>query len=346
VSTDHSHRDDDGVARAVDALRAGELVAFPTETVYGLGADAASSAAVAHLYAVKGRPRDHPVIVHVHALDALDRVATDVPGWARALAAECWPGPLTLVVPRRAGAVCDEVTGGRPTVGVRVPAHVLALELLEAFAGGVAAPSANRFGRVSPTTAQHVRTDLGDDVAVVLDGGACAVGVESTIVDATNMSGPRILRHGAIDATTIERVTGVASATVTDGTVAAPGTLASHYAPRARIELAADVDAAYARAAQLADAGRATGMLLMRERGADHREPPVGVVVLDAPHDADDYARVLYARMRDADSCGLDVLVAVPPPQHGIGMAVADRLRRAATVDPDGEGWEPAHFGS
>jgi L-threonylcarbamoyladenylate synthase len=296
---------------------------------------------VTRLYAVKGRPHDHPVIVHVHALDALDRVAIDVPAWAHDLAAECWPGPLTLVVPRRAGAVCDEVTGGRDTVGVRVPAHPLALELLEAFGAGVAAPSANRFGRVSPTTAEHVRVDLGDDVAVVLDGGACAVGVESTIVDATNASGPTILRHGAIDAAAIERITGLAAASVTDGTVAAPGTLASHYAPRARIELADDADAAYARVAQLTRRGCSTGVLMMRERGAHGEAPVDGVVVLDAPHDADEYARVLYARMREADIRGLDVVVAVPPPEHGIGTAVTDRLRRAATVAPDGDRSEP-----
>ncbi len=321
------------IGRAVEALRAGALVAFPTETVYGLGADAASSAAVARLYAVKHRPLDHPVIVHVHSIDALDRVATRVPGWARALVAQCWPGPLTLVVARREGAVCDEVTGGRDTVGVRVPAHPVALQLLEAFGGGVAAPSANRFGRVSPTTAAHVRADLGDDVAVVLDGGACTVGVESTIVDTTGEV-PRVLRHGAIDLDTIARATGLAPTTVIDGTVVAPGTLASHYAPRARVELAVDVDAALRRARLHARSGRSAGVLAM------HARPAAGdstVVVLDAPGDTGEYARVLYARLREADARELDVLVVVPPPEHGVGTAVADRLRRAATVAPDAE---------
>ncbi len=323
------------IERAVAALRDGELVAFPTETVYGLGADASSSRAVAHLYAVKGRPPDHPVIVHVHELDALDDVATDVPRWARALAAECWPGPLTLVVSRRAGAVCDEVTGGRETVGVRVPAHPLALELLAAFGGGVAAPSANRFGRVSPTTAAHVSADLDDDVAIVLDGGPCTVGVESTIVDATG-DHPRLLRHGAIDLDAIARITGVDPTTATDGTVAAPGTLASHYAPRARVVLADDIESARARGRALGTIGPAGGLLGATDDDATD-DGARGVVVLPPPTDIDDYARVLYARLREADRSALEVVVVVPPPERGVGTAVADRLRRAATVSPDAD---------
>lgn len=216
---------DTDIAAAVAALRAGRLVAFPTETVYWLGADAANPDAVRRLYAVKQRPSDHPVIVHVARAAQLDDLARDVPDWARELAARCWPGPLTLVVRRRAGgsrgAVCDEVTGGRDTVGVRVPNHPLALALLDAFGGGVAAPSANRFGKVSPTTAAHVRADLGGDVDVVLDGGPSMVGVESTIVAALDDT-PRVLREGAITASDVTRVTGRAVVHAPDGEIAAP----------------------------------------------------------------------------------------------------------------------------
>ena len=190
------------IGRAVDALRRGALVAFPTETVYGLGADARSVDALARLYAVKGRPAAHPVIVHLGGAAQLDDWAGDVSSEARALAAAFWPGPLTLVVPRAAG-VLDEVTGGADTVGLRVPDQPVALELLAAFGDGLAAPSANRFGRVSPTTAGDVRADLGDDVALVLDGGTCRVGVESTIVDCSRAD-VRILRPGAITRVELE----------------------------------------------------------------------------------------------------------------------------------------------
>ncbi len=328
------------IARAVAALRAGELVAFPTETVYGLGADAASSLAVQRLYAVKGRPAAHPVIVHVASIDQLDDIARDVAPWARSLADACWPGPLTLVVARRAGAICDEVTGGRDTVAVRVPAHPVALELLAAFGSGVAAPSANRFGRVSPTMAAHVLADLGGDVAMVLDGGPCAVGVESTIVDATGAV-PRILRDGAVGAAEIAAVSAMVVERVSDGSVAAPGTLASHYAPRARVELAGTVDAALARATLLAANGQRVGLLALAgddtgtEAQTEGGEGGDGVVVLASPLDQGEYARVLYARLREADEHRVDVLVVVPPPERGVGVAVADRLRRAATVVDD-----------
>ena len=188
-------------------MRAGELVAFPTETVYGLGADASNADAVRRLYAVKRRPPDHPVIVHLARAAQLDEMALDVPDAARALADACWPGPLTIVVRRNPQRVMAEVTGGRDTVGLRVPDHPIALELLERFGGGVAAPSANRFGRVSPTTAAHVRADLGADVSVVLDGGACRVGVESTIVDVTGAQ-PAILRVGGVSRAQVEAIVG------------------------------------------------------------------------------------------------------------------------------------------
>jgi L-threonylcarbamoyladenylate synthase len=296
------------ISEAVAALRRGGLVAFPTETVYGLGADAASRDAVRRLYAVKGRPPDHPVIAHIGRDAALDDYALDIPHVARALAEAFWPGPLTLILHRRPDRVVAEVAGGRDTVGLRVPDHEIALDLLDAFGGAVAAPSANRFGRVSPTTAAHVRADLGDDVDVVLDGGPTRVGVESTIVDCTR-GGLTVLRVGGIS---VAELAGIAGGDVPLGTgVAAPGTLASHYAPRARVELvdAGEVDA---RLATLGAEGLRAG-------------------VLAAPADAGDYARVLYARLRAADDDGLDVVLAIlPPDDGGLGTVVRDRLRRAA----------------
>ena len=298
------------IASAAAVLRAGGLVAFPTETVYGLGADAANPSALRHLFAVKGRPVDHPVIVHVARAAQLDDLARDVPDIAHQLAAAFWPGPLTLVVRRRTGRVAAEATGGLDTVGIRVPDHPLALELLDAFGGGVAAPSANRFGRVSPTTAQHVRHDLGADVDVVLDGGPCTVGIESTIVDVTD-SQPVVLRVGGVAEERIAALVGAPLARRTQGEIAAPGTMASHYAPRARVELL-DADKIAARAEHL----RAEGLM-------------IGVV--DAPDDVAAYARALYEQLRSLDGTGVDVILAVPPTDtEGIGAAVADRLRRAA----------------
>ncbi|MBI3256331.1 MAG: threonylcarbamoyl-AMP synthase, partial [Actinobacteria bacterium] len=223
------------IAGAVGVLRAGGLVAFPTETVYGLGADASNDDAVRRIFAVKGRPTDHPLIVHLGDADQLDTWAREIPSDARLLAAACWPGPLTLVL-WRSSVVSDVVTGGRDSVGLRVPSHPVALDLLRAFGGGVAAPSANRFGRVSPTTAAHVVADLGDDVDLVLDGGACAVGVESTIVDLTGEA-PMLLRQGGVSIETIEGVIGRAVIATAEGPERAPGMLAAHYAPTARVEL-------------------------------------------------------------------------------------------------------------
>jgi len=316
----------DHVALAVDALRAGRLVAFPTETVYGLGVDAANADAVRRLYAVKGRPADHPVIVHIAHPSQLDVLARDVPDDARRLADACWPGPLTIVLQRDRERVVAEVTGGRDTVGLRVPDHPLALQLLESFGGGVAAPSANRFGRVSPTTAAHVRADLGTDVQVVLDGGPCRVGVESTIVDVTGRE-PVILRVGGVSRAEVERVIGRACPLLTTGDIAAPGTLESHYSPRADVELA-ELAAVQGRARDLIDRGLRVG-LLAAEPVPPSLPPPL--VVLAAPRDADDYARVLYSRLREADELHLDVLLVVTPPgSDGLGAAVADRVRRAA----------------
>jgi L-threonylcarbamoyladenylate synthase len=311
------------IANGVAILRGGGLVAFPTETVYGLGADAENRDALRRLYAVKGRPTAHPVIVHLASATQLDDWAVDVSAAARTLADAHWPGPLTLIV-RRNVRVPDEVTGGQDTVGLRVPAHPVALELLAAFGGGLAAPSANRFGRVSPTSAAAVRAELGDAVPLVIDGGASAVGVESTIVDCTT-DPPRILRLGGVTEAELRAELGVDLPI--GGATRAPGTLASHYAPRARVEVIAGGELAR-RAAELARAGDRIGVLAGREWSL---ELAPGTVTLATPVDADDYARVLYASLREADVLGLDVVLAAPPTTEGIGAAVADRLRRAAT---------------
>lgn len=310
------------VGRAVAILRDGGLVAFPTETVYGLGADAANPAALGRLYAVKGRPVEHPVIVHLADVAQLDEWAREIPTLARALAAACWPGPLTLVL-RRTPRVPDAATGGLDTVGLRVPAHPLALELLTAFAGGIAAPSANRFGHVSPTTAAAVRAELGADVDLVLDGGPCAVGVESTIVDCTG-GAPRVLREGGVTRERLRELVG--DDVPVGGVTRAPGTLEAHYAPSAAVELV-DAVAVRDRVAELIRVGQAVGVLAPARAV---RSEVDGVVTLAAPVDADEYARVLYAALRHADALGLDVVLAVPPAPEGIGAAVADRLRRAA----------------
>lgn len=306
------------VARAVDVLRAGRLVAFPTETVYGLGADASSSDAVHRLFAVKGRPADHPVIVHLGDPTQLDEWSTDVDEHARALTRACWPGPLTVVV-RRAGHVLPAVTGGLETVGLRVPDQPVALALLRGFGGGVAAPSANRFGRVSPTRAADVFADLGDDVDVILDGGPCRVGVESTIVDCSRPE-PVILRLGGLPRERIDELLGRRVPLLDGGEVRAPGTLESHYAPRARVEFGAldtlpdRIDAARGR-------GEHVGVIGLPEHP--------GVEVLGAPRDGEAYAHDLYRMLRDADARGLDRVIAVAPDPLGLGAAVADRLRRA-----------------
>jgi L-threonylcarbamoyladenylate synthase len=312
------------VTDAAEILRAGGLVAFPTETVYGLGADATNVDAVRRLFAVKGRPADHPLIVHLASPDDLVTYADGVTEAARALATVCWPGPLTLVVRLRADVIAREVTGGRATVALRVPAHPIAHSLLVAVGRGVAAPSANRFGRVSPTTAAHVRADLGSDVDLVLDGGPTTIGVESTIVDCSGAQ-PAILRLGGIDAATIESVVGAPVAHLTGGEVAAPGTLERHYSPTARVLLVEPGEVA-ARATGVLARGERVGLLAI----APPTGLPAGLTVLPPPGDAAEYARVLYARLREADERELDVLLVVAPPSEGIGAAVTDRLTRAA----------------
>ena len=309
------------VAAGARALAAGGLVAFPTETVYGLGANALDPDAVGRIFAAKGRPTDHPLICHVASADDLAALVSEVTPTARALADAFWPGPLTLVMPRSA-AVPDAVTGGRDTVAVRVPDHPLALELLRAFGGPVAAPSANRFGRPSPTRADDVRDELGDAVDVILDGGPCAIGVESTVLDLAS-DPPQVLRPGGISADQIGAVIGpVAGAS---GPARAPGMLESHYAPGARVEVLG-ADALPARAAELAGAGTSIAVLAP---GAIAPLPD-SALMLGPAGGPDAYAALLYAAFRRADADGRQVILAVPPPAEGIGVAVRDRLDRAA----------------
>jgi L-threonylcarbamoyladenylate synthase len=300
----------DLVGEAVDVLRQGGLVGMPTETVYGLAADASNVAAVRRIFAVKARPDDHPLIVHLADASAMGAWASSIPRAAATLAEACWPGPLTVLVPR-GDHVLDVVTGGRATVGLRVPAHPMALDLLRRFGTGLAAPSANRFGQVSPTTAAHVRADLGDEVDLVLDGGACPVGVESTIVDCT-VGPPQILRPGGIPdeqiARLLEGVSGLAAAA---GTSRASGMLTSHYAPRAAVEVFESLASATARAEALAAEGRL----------ADVLDPTLDIVVA---------AQQLYVWLRAADERNLDVLCAVLPAAAGLGHAIRDRLLKAA----------------
>lgn len=296
------------IDRAVQVLRAGGLVGMPTETVYGLAADASNEAAVRRIFAVKRRPADHPIIVHLADAAQMDDWAATVPTSAAILTEACWPGPLTVLVPKAAN-VLDVVTGGRDTVGLRVPAHPMALELLRRFGGGLAAPSANRFGQVSPTTAAHVHADLGTDVDLVLDGGPCPIGVESTIVDCT-VSPAQILRPGGIADEEISRLLNTDLGAV-GGQRRASGMLASHYAPNARVEIVATRAIADARAAAVAADG-------------------LSVDVLDPTADLVAAAQQLYVWLREADLRGVQVLIAVLPPPMGLGHAIRDRLMKAA----------------
>ncbi len=315
------------VVEAAASLRNGGLVAFPTETVYGLGADATNDAAVDRIYVAKGRPVVHPVIVHVLDVADLDTWAEQVPDYARDLATDHWPGPLTLVLARRSG-LGERAAGGAATIGLRSPSHPVARALLAAFGGAIAAPSANRFGRVSTTTAAHVVAELADvldpTIDRILDGGPCDVGVESTIVDCTGER-PRLLRSGQVTVEQVEATTGL-SVEAGHGVNPAPGTLPAHYAPDALVVLTEGDGVDDQLAAIAAEHPGARVGLLARDVVADRP----GVLRLAAPNDSEAYARVLFAALRAADDAALDVVVAVPPPDEGVGSAVADRLRRAA----------------
>jgi L-threonylcarbamoyladenylate synthase len=316
------------IERAAGVLRAGGLVALPTETVYGLGADAEDPAAVARIFQVKGRPPSHPLIVHIGEAEHLDDWVQDVPAAARLLAEHFWPGPLTLVL-RRGPRVPLEATGGLQTVAVRVPDHPVALALLSSFGGGVTAPSANRFGSVSPTTANHVRAELGDAVDFVLDGGPCEVGVESTIVDATG-GAPSILRPGGVTREDLEAVLGCPLVVPSTSRVRVPGQHPSHYAPRARVVLV-EPEKVVAEAELAQELGHQVGVFLP----ASFADAPVKAhAVVTVPGSMAAYARGLYGFLRELDQQGCDLIIASLPVEDGLGLAIANRLRRAAGPRP------------
>jgi len=308
---------------AVAVLKRGGLVAFPTETVYGLGADAGNPAAIAKLYAAKGRPADHPVIVHIAGMAQLNEWAREITPIARRLVQRFWPGPLTLIL-KRAPGVSDAVTGGQDTVGLRIPSHPVAHALLEKFGGGVAAPSANRFGRVSATLAEHVRREFGDAVDFVFDGGECDVGIESTIVDATGAA-PVLLRPGHITARDIEQAAGIALAALTPHSPRAPGTLVAHYAPATPL-LVMEGDLLLELVATLTRQGKRVAVLA---RSA--LQPLLtGVIWVAAPREAQQYAHDLYANLRTLDAARCDALLVEELPKSLDWAAVNDRLLRAA----------------
>ncbi len=309
------------VAQAALTLRRGGLVAFPTETVYGLGADASNERAVRKLFALKGRPATHPVIVHLGSADLLEGWAANVSKTAYALAERFWPGPLTLVL-RRRESVSDAVTGAQETVGLRVPGHPVALGLLRAFGGGVAAPSANRFGHVSPTTAAHVRAEFGDAVPV-LDGGPCGVGLESTILD---LSGPvpRLLRPGAVTKVELEGVLGVPVGARDEHAPRVSGTLERHYAPNTRTSLVTDA----------APVSGEHDAVLSRRSKPEGAEAARWLVL---PDDPAAYGQGLYAALRDLDTLGCRHLYIETVPDTPVWAAVRDRLGRAAAPAGSGE---------
>lgn len=313
---------------AVKLLKAGEVVGLPTETVYGLAADATQPRAVRKIFEIKGRPPGHPLIAHLHDQSWLSDYCSGDLARANALAARFWPGPLTMILPRRAELVPDEVTGGLATVGVRVPSHPLALEVIGALGRAVAAPSANRFGGVSPTTRAHVLHDLGDAVPLVLDGGPCAIGIESTILDLSRQR-PYLLRPGAITADELAEVLGERVWSDDGLGPAAPGTLESHYAPRAQV-LIVDAEHLWARASELSSSCRVGVLALF---GA---EPPLelNVAVIRISGGVLGAAHELYAGLRALDELGCELIISPIPPPDGIGHALSDRLERAAATRP------------
>ena len=311
----------DALHKAAQTLLDGNLVAFPTETVYGLGADATNKQAVARIYEAKGRPADHPLIVHLHSMQVMGPWVEDVPEYAIALGRDFWPGPMTLIF-KRSDLAQDFLTGRQNTVGIRVPNHVVALALLEAFQNlgghGVAAPSANRFGHVSPTTAQAVSDELAEHLNPadqIMDGGPSAVGVESTIIDCTGEL-PRILRPGAITEEMIKASTGL-SVIMSNNlqeteNIRVSGSLEKHYAPAAKV---------------LLDQNPVAGQGFIAD---SRRVTPTGVTRLAAPKNVDEFARDLYTALRKADELGLQEVVVEQPQGDGIAIAIRDRLSRAA----------------
>lgn len=300
--------DSSSIDIAVRALQRDLLVAIPTETVYGLAARASSPSAVKKIFVVKGRPIGHPLILHVANKQDLSLWSQELSNNARLLAEKYWPGPLTIIV-KRNDKVCDEITGGRDTVAIRCPNHPVATELLIRLTDAIVAPSANHFGKVSPTSARHVAEDFGDEISVILDGGECSIGVESTIIDCTTEP-PQILRAGAISADQIKRECNITIASAT-GDSRASGMLDKHYAPNCTVELVDDRKDADVRLNQLNGDGRSSE-------------------IIDFGDDLQMFAHELYARLRDADKRLIDVVITVKPPMSGIGIAINERLEKAA----------------
>jgi L-threonylcarbamoyladenylate synthase len=325
--------DTDAIKRAADLLRQGRLVAFPTETVYGLGADASNPDAVASIFKAKGRPADHPLIVHIASIDSLYDWASTVPEAALKLAARFWPGPLAMILNKKP-EVPLEVTGGQQTVGLRMPDHPVALALLKSFGGGVAAPSANRFCRISPTQASHVSEELGDAVDMILDGGACRVGVESTIIDLSGNK-PRLLRPGHISREDIEAVLqtelilpsiAVPAAEMPED-IRAPGMMTVHYAPTTPA-IRCSAERLPERIRQLLNEGKRIGLLAYQLDIAETDQ----VRVLRLPEQAADYAQSLYAALRKLDNLQLDAILVEQPPQTEPWRAINDRLNKATVL--------------
>ena len=312
----------DSLKVAAQVLKDGSLVAFPTETVYGLGADATNELAVARIYEVKGRPSDHPLIVHIADLKYLEQWISEIPEYAIELARAFWPGPMTLIL-KRSELAKDFITGNQVTVGIRIPDNSLALGLLEAFhkigGAGIAAPSANRFGQVSPTTAAAVCEEIGDylaDTDLVLDGGQSAVGLESTIIDCTSVT-PRILRPGAITELMIEAVTKIKVSENLDSyssdlDIRVSGSIENHYAPKAKVVLDQEPTAG-------------SGYIALEKIPT-----PVGVVRLAAPKSVEEFARLLYESMREGDHQNLTTIYIEQPKGEGLAVAIRDRLSRSA----------------
>ena len=309
----------DEIKRAAKALKDGHLVAFPTETVYGLGADATNEKAVSRIYSVKGRPTDHPLIVHISSINHLDKWAINIPDYALKLASEFWPGPMTLIL-KRSSLVKDFITGGQDNIGIRVPAQPVALSLLSEFDGigglGIAAPSANRFGSVSPTTSDAVVEELEDYLGqedLILDGGQCQVGIESTIIDCTKNT-PSILRPGAVTLKMISVGSAIKiSSSGQDNKIKTSGLLDSHYSPKAKVEL--------------------NGLVVPGDGFLAFRNipTPIGAIRLASPETIEQYARQLYEALRFGDQSGIERIVVVPPEGEGMAEAVRDRLTKAAS---------------
>jgi len=293
---------------AVDNLRNDLLIGLPTETVYGLAALASHPKAIAKIFQVKARPTNHPLILHLANYQQLEKWAKNIPQYAINICKHFWPGPLTVILMRTTN-VCDEITGGRETVAIRIPNHKVALSLLNSLNDGLVAPSANRFGKVSPTCAKHVVDDLGDDVSLVLDGGTCEIGVESTIIDCT-LNRPQILRSGGISKSEIEEI-GKIEIAQSDGDSRAPGMLEKHYAPNCRVELVDSSQQATLRFIEISAQG-------------------LTAEIMDFQDDLKLYANQLYARLRQADERSIHTVLAVMPGSGGLGDAIRDRLIKAA----------------